>query len=408
MNNFKIIGFTHKNIDLDDIGKLHIEDDQLKERLLFLKQQVPLRELMYLSTCNRVEFLIFTSQLIDKDFLHTFFECFNPKWSKEELAWATKAAKVIEGKEALKHLLNVSSSIDSLVVGEREIITQVRKAYDDCLKINLCGNMIRLVIGHAIETAKKVYTETRIAQEPVSIVSLAYRELKKRQVNLDAKFLIIGAGATNITMAKYLKKHGFSNFKIFNRTYSNAEKLALELKGKAFGLADLNNYADGFDVIITCTASSGHMITKEIYSQLVRGDKSKKIIIDLAIPNDFDSALLKTNDIHLIAINNLQTVAKENLKKRQKELDACEKIVEERLQEFMDLLKIRQLEMAMSEIPRKVKEIREAALNGIFAKDIEGMDDSSKEIMNRVLAYVEKKYISVPMKMAREILIEHK
>ena len=406
MNKFKILAFTHKNIDLKDIGKLHIEDTQLKERLCFLKQGSSLEEVMYLSTCNRVEFLISTSKEINIKFLEVFFHAFDSKWSTEEINWALETVSVYEGEEALNHLLKVASSIDSLVVGEREIITQVRNAYEQCRKLNLTGDLIRLIIRQTIETAKKIYTDTQISSKPVSVVSLAYRKLKELNIKLDAKFLIIGAGITNSTMAKYLKKHGFINFTVFNRTLANAEKLASEIKGSAIALSELTKYTNGFDVILTCTAASGYIITREVYTGLVKEDKSKKIIIDLAIPNDLDEEILKTYDINLIAINNLQAIATENLKEREKELEACNKIIDSGIIAFRQLHKTRKIEVAMQEVPKKVKEIREAAINGIFARDIEQLDAPSKEILDKILNYVEKKYISVPMKMARDILTE--
>ncbi|MCC6601018.1 MAG: glutamyl-tRNA reductase, partial [Crocinitomicaceae bacterium] len=313
---------------------------------------------------------------------------------------------VFEGEEALKHLFEVASSLDSLVVGEREIITQVRNAYELCHKLDLTGDLLRLVVQKTIECAKKVYTHTNISRNPVSVVSLAYRKLRDLNVKLDSKILIVGSGVTNSTMAKYLKKHGFTDFVVFNRTLANAEKLAKEISGKAFPLSELKNYKNGFDVIVTCTGSSEAIITKDIYSALVGNDKNKKVVIDLAVPNDLDEEILKSYDVNLIAVNNLQEIARKNLLEREKELSACVKIIEGNIEEFRKELKERKVELAMSDVPKKVKEIRETAVNEVFAKDIEKLDAGSKETLDKVIAYLEKKYISVPMKMAKEILIE--
>ena len=307
--------------------------------------------------------------------------------------------------DALRHLFNVASSIDSLVVGEREIITQVRNAYEKCNEFNLTGDMIRLAIKKTVETAKDVYTHTNIARNPVSVVSLAYRKLRELNVKQDARFLIIGSGVTNTTMAKYLKKHKFANFTIFNRTLANAQKLAAELNGTAYTLSELKNYKTGFDIIVTCTGASESIITPTIYKSLVGEDRSKKVVIDLAIPNDLDPEILNNYDVNLIAINNLQEVARENMQARSKEMDACSTIIEKNIIEFKQLLKARKVELAMSEVPKKMKEIRETA-NEVFAKEILALDSGSKEVLDKILSYMEKKYISVPMKMAKEILLE--
>ncbi len=401
----KIIAFTHKTTNLSDIGKLHIQQDALKSRLESLKCAVGLNELFYLSTCNRVEFVISSPQKIDTAFLYHFFAAFDPTWDNTQLDWAVETAQVFAGDEALRHLFYVASSIDSLVVGEREIITQVRNSYETCNEIGITGDLIRLAIKKTIEVAKEVYTHTNIAKNPVSVVSLAYRKLRALNIKKDARFLIIGSGVTNSTMAKYLKKHQYGNFTIFNRTLENAQKLAAELNGKAYPLTELTNYKDGFDIIVTCTGASGSIITKEIYKSLLGNDQSKKVVIDLAIPNDLDAEILNSYDINLIAINNLQEVAKENLLAREQELEACKVIVEKNIEDFKQIIRTRKVELAMSEVPEKIKAIRETA-NGVFAKELEGLDAGSKEVLDKILAYMEKKYISVPMKMAKEILID--
>jgi glutamyl-tRNA reductase len=376
-------------------------------RLHAIKNALQLEELMYLSTCNRVEFILNTTAVIDRHFLFSFFSAFDPSW-KDELKWSLENVQVFETEAALDHLFSVASSIDSLVVGEREIITQVRNAYEKCNELGLTGDLIRLVVKSTIETAKEVYTETNIARNPVSVVSLAYRKLRELNVKLDARFLIIGSGITNTNMAKYLKKHKFSNFTVFNRTVANAERLANELSGKAFSLSDLQHYKQGFDIIVTCTGAAESVITPAIYKDLVGNDKGKKIVIDLAVPNDLDIEILDNYDVNLIAVNNLQEVAKENLLAREQELEACRSIIKANIEEFKQILKARKVELAMSEVPKKVKEIRETAINEVFAKELSGMDEQSKEVLEKIIAYMEKKYISVPMKMAKDILTNQK
>ncbi|MGZ4156646.1 MAG: glutamyl-tRNA reductase [Bacteroidia bacterium] len=407
MNKFNIIAFTHKTTDINDIGKLHVDEKDVKLRLESLKQALGIEELLYLSTCNRVEFLLSLNEKIDPEFLKKFFSSFAPAWSSDDLTWAMENAQVFEGDDALRHLFNVASSIDSLVVGEREIITQVRNAYEKCNELGLTGDLIRIGVKKTIEVAKEVYTHTNIAKNPVSVVSLAYRKLRALNVKQDARFLIIGSGVTNTTMAKYLKKHKFANFTVFNRTLDNAKKLAEELNGKAFPLSDLANYKEGFDIILTCTGAAESIITPAIYKSLVGADKSKKVVIDLAIPNDLDAEILNNYDVNLIAVNNLQEVAKENLLAREQEMGACKTIIEANIEEFKQILKTRKVELAMSEVPKKVKEIRETA-NEVFAKELKNLDSESKEVLDKILAYMEKKYISVPMKMAKDILTNQK
>src|ERR1051326_6181562 len=319
MNQLKTIAVTHRHFDIADIGKFHIDEKEWKARLSALKTKMGIGELMFLSTCNRVEFMLNTSHQIDKIFAKNFILSVYPDMKEQEAEKAVSSAVIFEKEEALSHLFNVASSLDSLVVGEREIITQVRNAYELCKKLDLTGDLLRLVIQKTIECAKEVYTKTNIANKPVSVVSLAYRKLKELHVRPDAKFLFIGAGVTNSTMGKYLKKHGLSNFVVFNRTLSNGEKLASELGGKAFSLDELKNYKEGFDVIVTCTGSSQPIIPKEIYTSLAGDDRSKKIIVDLAVPGDLEEEVKEHFDVSFIGVSDLRFIAEQNLRERRSE-----------------------------------------------------------------------------------------
>lgn len=405
MNRFKIIAFTHKSTDLKDLSRCFIEEDCVKDRLSGIKKALKIDEIFYIGTCNRVEFLFITAQPVTKTFLHTFFKNLNSRWSDEDSTWADLNSHIFEGEDALRHLFNVTSSLDSLVVGEREIITQVRKSYDLCYTNGLTGDLLRIIMQSTVKTAKEIFTHTQIAQNPISVVSLAYRKLRELNVKLDARFLIVGAGQTNGTMAKYLLKHGFKNFTVFNRTLTHAEVLAQELNGTAFALADLSGYDQGFDVLLSCTGSAEPIITPEIYTRLLKGDTSKKVIIDLAIPCDVDPEVLKQNNTYLIEVSGLKKIAQENIAEREKELEVAEKIVTQNIEEFKLIYKTRCVELAMQDVPRKIKEIKNTAVNSVFAKDIELLDDNSKEVLEKILSYMEKKYISVPMILAKDILI---
>ena len=132
MRALKIIAFTHKTTDISSIGMLHLDDSQRDARLKHLVNLSGVDELMYLSTCNRVEFVFVSKEEISNSFLHKFFSAFNPS---ADIEWMEKNCAFYEGEEALKHLFHLASSLDSLVIGEREIITQVRNAYEECAQL---------------------------------------------------------------------------------------------------------------------------------------------------------------------------------------------------------------------------------------------------------------------------------
>ena len=160
LRNIHVLAFTHRQLEVSQIGLLHIGMDKQQERLSNLKVNSDLEELLFLSTCNRVEFIFKTEQEVDEKFIQTFITNLYPDFLEETTALFCQNYEYYQEINAVKHLLKVASSVDSMVVGEREIITQVRKSFDSCRKFGLTGDSIRLLIRFTIESAKRIYTQT--------------------------------------------------------------------------------------------------------------------------------------------------------------------------------------------------------------------------------------------------------
>lgn len=407
MKHLKVLAFTHQRIDLKELGKLVICNSTLVDRLSSVREKFDISEIFYIGTCNRVEFVFSTSLEVTPVFVKDFIKTLNLCISDNHLDDFVNKAFIYDDLEAFNHLLRVSCSLESLVVGEKEILAQVRKGYETCRKAGFTGDYLRMVMNQVVKAAKEVYTKTKISKNPVSVVSLAYRKLHELKMCSNSRILIIGAGETNKNISKYLQKHKYSNFAVFNRTLSKAENLAKDLNGEAFSIEELASYKKGFDVIITCTSAVEPIITNEIYQSLLNGDTDKKVIVDLAIPNDTCPQVLENNPLTFIEVRSLEEIANRNMQERYQELVHAELIIEQNINEFKPLLKQRRIELAMREVPIKIKEIRSTAVNSVFADDLEQLDNNSREILEKIMNYMEKKYISVPMVMAKEILVNH-
>jgi glutamyl-tRNA reductase len=390
---------------LKELGKLVICQESLIPKLRQIKEQFNIPEIFYLATCNRVAFVMATEQVVDKTFARKFVEAMEIGLCSHSTQTFVDAACIYEEQDALNHLLRTSCSLESLIVGEKEILAQVRKAYESSREAGLTGDYLRMVMGCAVKAAKEVYTYTGIAKNPISVVSLAYRKLRDLNLCNNARVIIIGAGETNRNISKYLQKHKFSNFAVFNRTLAKAQELAADLGGEAFDLAGLKTYNKGFDVIITCTSATQPIITPAIYASLLNGEEGKKTIVDLAIPNDTDPVILEQYPVNFIEVHSLNEVAKKNIQERYQELAHAERIIDQNITDFLPQLKQRRVELAMRQVPEKIKEIRNNAINTVFADEVKGMDQQSREVLEKVMNYMEKKYISVPMIMAKEIMI---
>ncbi len=380
----------------------------MQRKLNQIKQQLGLPELMYLATCNRIMFFFISPEPIaSTQFQQHFFQTVYADLSAELRLKGQQSAFFYEGLEAIEHLFEVASSMDSLVVGEREILRQLREAYSRNQNLGLPGDAIRLAMRYMVEVAKKVYSSTRIGEKPVSVVSLAIKKLMETQPRQDARFLLLGAGQTNRLVLKFLTKQGFRNFAIFNRSLKRAEELAAEVNAEAYSLESLSSYSRGFDVIIAATGATSSIVTKKVYKELLGdGDSNQKLLIDLSVPNNIDPKLAQTFNTTYIPIESLRELAEANLAFREKEVTRAKDVVAEYLDVFYTAFKERQIELALRDVPIQIKAIRQHALNNVFKNEVENLDEDSKALIDRMMAYMEKRCIAIPIQVAKEKLKE--
>ena len=407
LNTVQIIAFTHRQFNFDEIGLFHLDDKQRIDVLTDLKTNLDIDELMYLSTCNRVEFIINHKKEITKTFVEELIKDLLAEKVPTNLSDIVDRAEIINNKAAVHHIFSVASSIDSLVVGEREIITQVRKAFEECRENKLCGDVIRVLVQSTISTAKKVYTESNIGTRPVSIVSLAFLELKKYISKKPKKILVIGAGKTVTSMLKFTSKNLQHHYTIYNRSIEKAHKLveALNIDAEVYPLAELANHNSKFDFIISCTGSKEIVLSLDKF-QKINPDNTKSVIVDLAVPNDCDLKISENQNVKFINVDQLKVRAEENLQLRAEEIKRCLSIIDRQILKYYIAEKERNLERALSSVPKSIKKKRQKAFREVFAKELETLDPGAIEVVNSLVDYIEKKYISVPMKIAKDILLK--
>lgn len=408
MDKFQAFTVTHKQFKTNELGKL-LPDFSTSTfdyiaHLKNLKKEFGWNELFFLNTCNRILFVVHTEENLDLGKVESIYKSFHPSMQDQDLSSFVSGSQILKGREAVSHLFRVASSVDSLVVGEREILAQLKEAYKTCSEAGLCGDNLRMLVEKTINVAKKVYRETKIGENPVSVVALSIRKILSFDPPKDARFLLVGAGQTMQLASKYLKKYGFTNFKIFNRSEENARRIAKYLDAKTDKLENLKHHQDGFDVLVTATSSKKVIIDEVLFETLNRNDDAKKIVVDLSVPSNIAPSISSKDNVHFIDIDRLEKLVKENLSLRQGEVVFAEEIIAAQTAAFYPLLKRRKVERAMGEIPKRIKEIKHHALEEVFAKDIAGMDASSKETLQKVVDYLEKKYIGIPISIAKKAL----
>ncbi|MFM7730660.1 MAG: glutamyl-tRNA reductase, partial [Flavobacteriales bacterium] len=380
VNELRVIAITHKAFSLDQIGQLHIPDDSRAPRLQKLKESLELKELMFLSTCNRIEIIFTLDHYLCPGTSSQLLTALYPEVPHDIIASLSRTCDRFNGDEAAQHLLEVASSMDSVIIGEREIITQLRKAYEECLENELTGDTIRLTISQCVRTAKEVFTHTDLVKKPVSAVSLAWREFSACNLPLDARVLLIGAGQIIRNFAKFLHEYKYTSLVFANRTLEHAQSLSKQYGGEAIALNEVSAIQQPFDVMVVCTAADHVILSKSIFNQ-IQGDSNRcKLLIDLALPFNIDPEISADHGLPRVDMHVIQERAQANIEFREQALTDCVPIIQQGKQELSKLLQARRVEQAMQSIPETIKEIKQTALGVVFAKELEQLDDQSKKL----------------------------
>ncbi|MEL6670019.1 MAG: glutamyl-tRNA reductase, partial [Bacteroidota bacterium] len=376
LGHLHILTLTHRGTALRDIGRaVSLVDEYTGGRSVYLKKlcsRLEINELLFTATCNRVLYFFSTRKRISADF-------------KKELIPGLDGEIVdqldyYQGSDAINHLFEVASSVDSLVVGERQILGQLREAYNYCKELDLIGDDLRVITQQMVLTAKAVYGQTRIGEKSVSVVSLAMRSVIRRSPQPGSRVLLIGAGQTNTLVSKFLRKYHLERVTVFNRSLERAQKLAESFKeGSALSLSELNQYEQGFDILIICTSAVDPIINSANWSNLLRGEsEADKLVIDLAVPTNVDAQLVANSNFEYIDVEQLRAEAERNLKFRTQEIARAREVIERHCNDLESIYRQRLLERALSDLPLAVREIRSRALDQVFRKELETIDPEAR------------------------------
>jgi len=270
-------------------------------------------------------------------------------------------------------------------------LRQCKESYKSSLESKLTGDHLRILNEYMITAAKDVYSNTRIGEKPVSIVSLAIQKLLRSHINPTDRLLLIGAGETIELVSKFLAKHQFSNIAVFNRSLDNAKKLTDQLDAKAYHLSELADYFNGFDCIIACTGATQAIVTPDLYKALLKGDADKKLVIDLAVPNNIDRSISENFDVDIIDIENLRELADKNLQFRQTEVGEASSILETHVTGFHSIHRQRQIEKSLTELPAEINAVKKRAIEQVYSKQLEDLDEDAKSLIHEMMDYMEKK-----------------
>ncbi|MBN1252414.1 MAG: glutamyl-tRNA reductase [Bacteroidales bacterium] len=391
-----LVGISFKTAELKIREQFSFSDEEIIEFSEFLKNDYEHKELVVLSTCNRTEIYFYSLKVNDNEafntILNALFKFKNYTKHLKQYFYFKSSIQVAE------HLFKVTSGIDSLVIGEDQIIGQVKSAFNYAQEIKSAETILTRLFTKSFEAGKKVRSETKINQGSGSVSSAAvdlchknYRDLQNRSI------LLIGAGETGQLVLTSLSKHKIKSLYIANRTFSNAQELAERFNGKALNLDEIETYLEKSDIIIIATNSKKHIISKEIAEKV---NSRKKLYIDLSVPRNIDEKVSEIENAELFAVDDLNKIVNSTTQKRIDAISDAMVIINSVTADYMDWLIMRGLSPIFSKIKKNFQEINEKELEGFLkANSIE----NKKEIIDYG-KHITDKYARLFIKNLREIV----
>jgi glutamyl-tRNA reductase len=389
--NVILVGMNHKTAPLEIRERLSIACGDNVRPLEEILRAPAVKEALYLSTCNRVEVLARAENMEEaiarvKDFIL--------RHGNLDTAELERCLYVYCGSDAVRHLFRVTSSLDSMVMGEPQILGQMKEAYRDCLEQKSSGIILNKLLHHAFRAAKRVRTETAIASNAVSVSYAAVEMAKKILGSLEGKSaLLVGAGEMSELAARHLLSNGVGKIFVVNRTYSRAVQVAEEFQGIPAGFDLLEEKLREADIVISSTGAAGHIITPAMIHAALRRRKNRLLfLIDIAVPRDVDPEVGRIDNVYLFNIDDLQGVVDENLRNRLKEADKAEVIIGEEVLKFSEWYNTLEVVPTIVSLREKVESILRAEmeksgswLNTLGEEDRKNIEILTTQIINKIL-----------------------
>jgi glutamyl-tRNA reductase len=343
-------------------------------------------ECVVLKTCNRVEIYVVSPK--SNSVLFSF---------AKEMGASTHIVEFYGHDESLEHLLRLAGGLESMIVGEDQILGQMKDLYASSKKAGTTGKILDTAFEKAIQVGKRIRNETKINKGSVSIGSAAVDLAEDILEGLTGKsVLVIGAGEIGVLVAKALAEKDIEAIYIANRTFKKAEEIAYELGGHAVRLDDVETYLEGADVVISGTGAPHYILTREMVEKSVENRSRKLLLIDIANPRDIEESVCELENVELCNIDNLRIISERTLKMRKEEAKKAEAIIQEEIKLLNLQYKRQRADRLIADLYREVYDIRirerQKAVNRLSAYhtigeiETEVLDDLTHSIVNKILA----------------------
>lgn len=395
---------THQTTPLTIRERLAFaSQDQLKAAYLRLKERFPETESVVLSTCNRVE--LYVARASDAEPLTPpQLAQFLSEFHSVPLDDFVGELRVATGSEAVRHLYEVISSLDSMVLGEPQIVNQVREAYRVAEIHGACGPIAHALFQGAIRTSGRVRTETRLSEGKVSIASVAVGDFAKKIFDHfdDKMVLVIGAGEMAEETLRYLKDEGVRNIVVVNRSPERAERVAAEWGGRAAPWFELESWLGRADVIVSTTGADKPIVDATLFKRVRESNPSRTaFILDLGAPRDFATNVGELDNVFLYDIDSLRNTCEENRKARVREIDKARQLVDDETARFMAEYYHRASGEIVSRLMQDWHGVSKEELGRLFKK-LPQLTTHDREQIERTVGRIVNKLLHPPLEALKD------
>ncbi|PMP67457.1 MAG: glutamyl-tRNA reductase [Thermodesulfobacterium geofontis] len=397
-----LIGLNHKTAPVEIREKLAFKNPSSHPLEKIKKEISSFKEGLFLSTCNRVEFYFILDPDKKNQFLTEFFSFIERESS---FKWKDLEPHLyfLENEKAVKHLFEVACGLDSMVIGEPQILGQVKSAYKEALNYRTSGLILNKLLHKCFSVAKKVRTETGIGGGAVSVSYAAYSLAKKILGSLkDKTVLLVGAGEMAELACMHFVSEGVRKVIIANRTLSKAIELAEKFKGEAYSLDELPQALIKADIVISSTGAPNCIITKTMVNSILKPRKYRPLfIIDIAVPRDVEQEVNKLENVFLYDIDDLKSVIEENLKERKKEALRAQVIIETEVFKFQKWLKELDFYPTLRALSEKAEILRQNELSKTLKK-LKNLSEEEKKAIEILTKSLVQKLLYYPINFIKK------
>jgi glutamyl-tRNA reductase len=391
------LGLSHHRAPVEARERLAFTEADLAAAMLRLRGLPDVNEAAIISTCNRTEIMAVTSLDSESRLLEW--------WRRERQApegYIEKFAYAHRDLGSVTHSLRVASGLDSMIVGEPQILGQMKQSYALANEVRSIGPVLSRLFQHAFSVAKLVRSQTQVGAHPVSVAYAALQMARRIFADLkDQTAVLIGAGEMIQLVARHLHQHGVGRIVVANRSLERAEKLAREVHGYAISLNDLANYLPDADLVISSTAARDFVLGRPMMERAVRSRRRKPVfMIDLAVPRDIDPKIAELEDIYLYTIDDLRAVIAENLKLREEAARQAELLISTQAEAFSRWLESRDAGRTIQELRARARLSRDEVLDKARRKLAAG--ESIDDVLGFVADTLSNKILHAPSQVLRK------